>query len=326
MMASIAKPLFPAASAPQMRPFDARRDLQTVADLIELGFSETLDDEGLRYLSQMRATATSYKQFGWLGIAGHLGNFSMAGYVWEEAGQLVGNLNLIPYLAGARRNYLIANVVVHPNYRRKGIGRALTVRAIEQARSAGAPAVWLHVRAENQGAIALYESLGFVERARRTTWISQGESPKPELAGDILIGPRLRQHWPQQRAWLQTNYPQELLWNLPLKINSLNPGLFGWLERIFDTNTIDQWAVQRRDKLAGVISYQANLGIANLLWLAAPGDADDAALQALLLSARRNISARRPLTLDYPAGQSAAALQVAGFRARQTLIWMEIKF
>lgn len=326
MMASIAEPLFSAQAYPQMRPFDARRDLQKVADLIELGFSDTLDEEGLRYLSQMRARAASYKQYGWLGIAGHLDNFTMAGYVWEENGQLIGNLNLIPYLSGARRYYLIANVVVHPDYRRKGIGRALTTRAIEQARSAGAPAVWLHVRAENLGATTLYENLGFIERARRTTWVSQGEIPKPELTGDFNIGPRLRQHWSKQRAWLQANYPQELLWNLPLKINSLNPGLFGWLGRIFNTEIIDQWSAQKQGKLAGVVSYQVAPGNPNLLWLAAPGDADETALHALLLHARRNISTRRSLTLDYPADQSTAALQAAGFRARQTLIWMEIKF
>ena len=225
MMASIAKPLFPAASTPQMRPFDARRDLQTVADLIELGFSETLDDEGLRYLSQMRATATSYKQFGWLGIAGYLGNFSMAGYVWEEAGQLVGNLNLIPYLAGARRNYLIANVVVHPNYRRKGIGRALTVRAIEQARTWRAGCLAACAR-RKPGSDCIVRIAGLCRTGPAYYLDFPGGSPKPELADDILIGPR-RAALGTARAWLQSNYPQELLWNLPLKINSLHPGLFG---------------------------------------------------------------------------------------------------
>lgn len=309
-----------------LRSFDARRDLQAVADLIELGFAETLDDDGRRYLSQMRAAANSYRNLGWLGIAGSLSSYSMSGYVWEEEGRLIGNLSLIPYLIGARRCYMIANVVVHPDYRRRGIGRALTVKALEHCRNTACPVAWLQVREENGGAIALYQSLGFQERARRTTWQSQGDIPVPGSIEGVKITSRMGLHWAEQRRWLQANYPKELLWNLPLKLNSLRPGLMGGVTRIFSDTSISQWSIQRQGKLCAVAAWQTTQNQQNILWLAAPPDADAGVLQALLAHARQRIPTRRPATLDYPAGQSAAAIQGAGFRSHQTLIWMEIKF
>lgn len=309
-----------------LRPFEARRDLKAVADLIELGFADTLDDDGRRYLSQMRATANNYNSLGWFGLAGGLASYSMSGYVWEENGRLIGNLSLIPYLIGARRCYMIANVVVHPDHRRKGIGRALTVKAIEHARHMACPAAWLQVRAENSTAIALYESLGFQERARRSTWHSQRDLPDLELADELKIAPRQMQHWGVQRGWLQANYPKELLWNIPLRLNALRPGLFGGFTRLFSDSSISQWSVLRGGKLCAVAAWQSAQARHNILWLAAPPDADERALQYLLEYARRRIPSNRPLSLDYPAGQSETAIQNAGFRRQQTLIWMEIKF
>jgi len=324
-MASIAEPLKVTTTSQHLRSFDPRRDMQAVADLIELGFSETLDEDGQRYLSQMRAAANSYNSLGWLGMAGRFSNYSMAGFVWEEDGQVVGNLNMIPYLINARRCYLIANVVVSPAYRRRGIGYALTARAIEQARSLGSPTTWLHVREENSGAIRLYQSLGFRERARRTTWQVQGDAPRQQFPDHITITARRNKDWALQRDWLRENYPAELLWNLPLNLRALQPGLLGIFARFFNDAIIDQWSVFNHDQLAGVTAWQSIQGNTNAIWLAASKNVDDAVLQALLIHTRRNIPARRPIVLDYPAGQSQVAIEAAGFRARQTLIWMENK-
>lgn len=324
-MASIAKELSIAPTTPHLRPFDARRDLQTVADLIELGFSDTLDEDGRRYLSQMRSAARSQHGLGWFSFSG-FSTYQMMGYVWEEDGQVIGNLSLIPYLMNGRRHFLIANVVVHPEHRRKGIGRALTNRGIEHARQAASPAVWLHVRQENQAAIDLYEALGFRERARRTTWTCQGDSPRPEALPGLELKTPQAKHWPLVRAWLQADYPKELLWHLPLRMHLMRSGLLGSLLRAFSDTAIVQWAAVRRGQLDGLAAWQSSPGSANILWLAAPQPAEPLAIQALLLHARRNIPSQRSLILDFPAGQLEAPIQAAGFHPRQTLIWMEKKF
>jgi ribosomal protein S18 acetylase RimI-like enzyme len=322
-MTAIVKPIPSNSTVHHLRPFDARRDLNAVADLIELGFSDTLDDDGRRYLRQMRTAAQTFDHSGFFGLGGWISGFAMVGYVWEENNQVVGNVNLIPYLVGTKRYFLIANVVVYPNYRGRGIGRALTKKAVEHAQRSGAPAVWLHVRTENEVARRLYESLGFIEQARRITWHCQGEASTVDLTDGLKILPRRSQHWQKQRNWLQTNYPKELLWNLSLRLNLFHPGLVGSVTRFINNTAINQWAILERDSLAAVTSWQSGPGQSNTLWLAAPQEVKDSVLQALLVYTHNNLPSRRPLILDYPSGWSERAIEAAGFRPHQTLIWMK---
>lgn len=61
----------------------------------------------------------------------------------------------------------IANVAVHPDWRRQGAGRQLVLEACRQAALGGAGTITLEVRASNQGAIRLYEGCGFSVLGRR---------------------------------------------------------------------------------------------------------------------------------------------------------------
>jgi ribosomal-protein-alanine N-acetyltransferase len=56
----------------------------------------------------------------------------------------------------------ITNVAVHPDYRRKHIGRLLVELLIDETRKEGLRRFTLEVRPSNQAAIALYEQFGFV--------------------------------------------------------------------------------------------------------------------------------------------------------------------
>ena len=55
----------------------------------------------------------------------------------------------------------ITNIAVSSEYRRRGLGRAVTEALLEYAVNKGIVSVSLEVRASNVPAIALYESLGF---------------------------------------------------------------------------------------------------------------------------------------------------------------------
>jgi len=322
-MATITQQLTLSGKPNHLRPFDSQRDLRQVADLVELCFADTIDADGKRYLQQMRFAADNPRYMRWAASVVDLSSLPSAGYVWEEGGKLIGNLSLIPFSVQGNRYYLIANVAVHPDYRQRGIARMLTSSGIEHAHKRGAKAIWLHVRAENEAATNLYRSLGFAERARRTTWHSQPEAQTAAIDRRIKFSSRRRQDWKAQKAWLIANYPPELTWHMPLKLVDLRPGIASALYRFFTQLNVRQWAATLDGKLLGILSKVASTGHADHLWLAAGMENESTAAAALLSHARQHFGQRHTLALDYPAGQAVEAIQQAGFRAHQTLIWME---
>ena len=61
----------------------------------------------------------------------------------------------------------LLNLTVHPEFRRKGIGGALVQRCQEIWQREGVTTAFLEVRADNNGARHLYQSLGWREAGRR---------------------------------------------------------------------------------------------------------------------------------------------------------------
>jgi ribosomal protein S18 acetylase RimI-like enzyme len=334
-MSAVTKSITDLSRAKNLRPFDPRRDLNQVADLVELCFSDTLDQEGHSYLRQMRLAASKPGYLRWAVMMSERAVVPLSGLVWEENGQVVGNLTLIPFVGITYSFYLIANVAVHPNYRRRGIARNLTTAAIAHARRRKAQAVWLHVRAENDAASSLYRSLGFVERACRTTWHSKAASttelfirPEAQLPAEarsnIRITPRRAYDWDIQRAWLNKIYPNQLAWHLAIRNAALQPGVLSYFYRALNNMDVRNWSARRENRLIGVLTWQASMGHADHLWLAVEPDGDESAIVPLLSHARRCCSPRRVLTLDFPGGKAAEAIRSAGFQEHQTLRWMDI--
>ena len=64
----------------------------------------------------------------------------------------------------------ISTLAVHPDFRRKGVGRRLLEEALNEALRLGAVIVTLEVRASNQIPIDLYKKFGFREKARKARY------------------------------------------------------------------------------------------------------------------------------------------------------------
>jgi ribosomal protein S18 acetylase RimI-like enzyme len=312
-------------SAPTgLRPLDERRDLSGVADLVEMCFSDSMDPEGRRYIRELRLNARTVGFWQVMGAFAEPTQNLSNGYVWEEDNRLVGNVSLFPFQTQGHRCYLIANVAVHPEYRGRGIGRALTSAGINFARSRNAQAAWLHVRNGNDPAVHIYQSLGFLERARRTTWQVRGEHAEHRLAADgFTILSRTADHWPQQRDWLKRLYPRELGWHLPVDWKAFEPGLYGSLYRLMNLTFPRHWAVQRDGALLGILTWQRSLGSTDNLWLATPEKVDEVAVRELLACTRRQLPIQRVARLNLPASLASEALLEAGYEVGHTLLWME---
>ena len=307
---------------PQVRSLNILRDLSPVADLIELCFSNTMDNDGQRYLSDMRRAGRDDKFLRWANHMADTTSLPLTGYVWEEQNRIVGNTSLIPFRDRAKRIYLIANVAVHPDSRRRGIARILTQRAMEHAYKKNATAIWLHVRDDNPGAIKLYEGLGFQEVARRTAWQAAPDSSLFKPDSDLQIVPRHPRFWLQQQDWLRRLYPEALNWYQPLNLSTLRPGFANWLYLLFTDFSIKQWAAVRGDDLLATLTWMPQGGRTESIFGATAEGSDPEALMQVLIHARGALANSATLSLEYPAGEMTEAISAAGFKARRTLIWM----
>ena len=117
-------------------------DLDAVAELEQLSFSIPWSYENLEQ-----------------GLSNGLDQY----LVWEENGMAAGYINF-RILAGEGE---IERVAVHPLLRDRGFGRKLMEAMVEYASGQGVRDITLDVRVNNQTAINLYESCGFVKEAIR---------------------------------------------------------------------------------------------------------------------------------------------------------------
>jgi len=197
-----------------LRRVDPRRDMAGLGRLIEGAFAERLDETGRRMVAAMQA----FGRWGWLGwMTGQLFLPPAAypqGYVWLEAGRIVGNASLMRVHEASHR-WVLINVAVDPGWRRRGIASSLVEACLDEARQRGAREVVLQVDASNSGACALYSRFGFDLVSTRGTWSRTSAWSRPP----IPAGPARRRRaddTPQQLGMVQRLHPEGLLWPRPL--------------------------------------------------------------------------------------------------------------
>src|SRR5207237_735207 len=88
--------------------------------------------------------------------------------VAEAEGQIIGILTCVGGKHGALRHVTTLGVSVRREWRGRGVGAALMRAAIDWAKGTGVVTrIELHAFARNDGAIRLYERLGFATEGRR---------------------------------------------------------------------------------------------------------------------------------------------------------------
>ncbi len=203
------------------------RDAMAIVDLIDLGFRRELGPSGLKMLRRMRQKA---RRDMWLPPLYDNPN-PPPGWVWCENGVIVANLSFRPASPRRSRGWLIGNVVVHPDFRGRGIGRKLMERALKTAQDQHARWVGLEVRADNHPARWLYESLGFRKVGQLHHLIRPPDAPPwRQLPPPRVVRkgrPRDRIHW--------HNLAQALLSRKQREVLEIRPGKyqFGGWERAF---------------------------------------------------------------------------------------------
>jgi len=324
-MSATAKPLIQAAHSPHLRPIRLPHDLTAVADLVELCFAATLDEDGRRFIRQMRRAGSSRSALSAMSSLPP----SIKGYVWVEQGEIVGNLNLLPVRVRGQRAYLVANVSVHPDFRGRGIAHQMTQAAISLAEANRVRRMWLQVDQDNRIAQQLYKDYDFVERERRTLWHSRPDLGTVKIPPSVKVKPTRTADWREQRHWLNQLYGPGVRWNLPFRLGIYAPGLGGGFLRFFGEQKIRQWSAFHHGAWIGSLTWQSSYAMADWLWLAAPPEKRSLAILSLIPQAYKNLreaNLLRPgriLAVNFPTGDSAETFEAIGFAHHNTLIWME---
>ena len=310
-----------------LRALRPQRDLAQVADLVETCFATSLDSSGHAAVREMRMMGRSGP------LLWSLGRLmraipAMHGFVWLEQGQIVGNVSIAP--AGFGRGWVIANVAVYPQFRRRGIARRMMLAALDWVARHG-PFALLQVEADNEGAQQLYRQLGFVDQRTFTRWRRAAHYRAPEVADDapllqrlkpgdasrlFALGERLRPNTRGGMGWLRPTYRAALRpdrWG----------GLRYWLSGQFD----DFWVVTGAgEELSAALCSRTRLGGLTVSFdLLVHPDCQGTLETALVAESVRRLAGRRqPLLTEHPADDAVMvdALHAHHFRPERTLVHM----
>lgn len=308
-----------------MRAFDPFQDLQPVIELIALAFGDRLDPAGKATLDRMRRFARGGTAVQWLWA--FLGKAGVApGLVWVEDGQVVGNVSL--RRARGRRGYLIGNVVVHPEWRGQGIGRALMRAAMDRVSRRGARWVGLEVRADNDVALRLYEGLGFREVGRTHYMLRPAglawDGPSPSAA---VVRPGRGRDGDALVALMREMISKEHRPLLEVEEADYQPG---WRRRLAQwlRGEREVWAVvEGSEGLRGAVRAVRKRGRFpnELEILVEPGEEGVAPTLVRYGLATLNGSPRKPVGVSLPAWTEAlvAALEDEGFEEIRVLVQMK---
>jgi len=87
--------------------------------------------------------------------------------VAEAGGRVVGWASLSPYHPRTAYRFTVENsIYLHPDWRRRGIGRLLLQELIDSAKALGYRAIIAVISSEQTGSITIHENFGFVEVGR----------------------------------------------------------------------------------------------------------------------------------------------------------------
>lgn len=135
---------------------------------------------------------------------------ALLGYIWEEQGHPVGMVSLSR--RGSTDSWLIGDLAVLPEYRRRGIARQLVEKAVAHIRAAGGKLVVLDVITGNLPAYRLYESMGFQHFTSQLQMVLKSEHRPalPDLPPGIKFERISMKEWQIPLAMAQRLVPAEV--------------------------------------------------------------------------------------------------------------------
>jgi ribosomal protein S18 acetylase RimI-like enzyme len=229
---------------------------------------------------------------------------------------------------------VVANVAVHPDLQRRGIGRQLMETSLEALRASGTRCAILQVDHDNDVARRLYERLGFKPER---TWNQWRRGPSQSVPSRGATAPRLTlrpaTRWREEYALAERVFPQArggLGWQRPLHPREFTRSPWQAVLDGLGGTTVERWIVLDMDRIAGALWARTSLmaGQTQLTLIVHPdwqGRLEDTLIN---YAVRRLAADYRPLAVEHPADDLAATLAFEryGFVKRRTLQHMRLDF
>jgi ribosomal protein S18 acetylase RimI-like enzyme len=314
------------------RPINLGRDSNQILALLDVVFGPLSDSQGRRLATQQVNLSYGMPLYSRLGIATR--GF-VPGYVWEEEGQIIGNLSLLNTELEGR--FLIANVAVHPDYRRRGIGRGLMREAMEQVRKQKGREILLQVESDNTGAIRLYHTLGFQTLGSMRRWQATSErlhQLDPDGRAPAEVRELRKQDWREAYKLDIGVVEPDLNWPVPPPADKYRSGPLRALADFLGGRRSETWAIYLRSRdgqrrqIAGLAHISSDWGRPHHLDLRLDPAWSDRLARPLLASAisRFRTARRGSIRINHPADDETVGLLLheANFQARRTLAVMRL--
>ncbi len=315
-----------------IRPLNPARDLTQIGRLLSHTFRDEFDgDMAWMRMPILREVAA----YVWAASFMPAMPYALGGFVWEEAGRIVGNMTITPDESRAGQ-WVVSNVAVEDEFRRRGIARALMQAALHDLQERKARVVILQVRPQNTPAIRLYQQLGFeiVDTATRYRRSSSPPTPRP-VRGRGDRGEGLRQLEFSERALAYELAKISLPPRLQM-IHPLPPSAFAitWEDRITEWvvdflsgQQTTRWGMFNEGRLDAVITIRGQrLGSPHVLEIFVRPEARGNLESWMVGFALDQLSefAPRPIQIEVRSshGELVNTVQAQGFFAQKGLTLM----
>lgn len=310
-----------------LRPVELSRDLPQVVELLKMVFGETLEAEERHYFGDGSGPVNDIL-YRFNPVAARLAN----GFVWQTDGRIIGNATLLTTKAWDR--YLVANVAVHPSFRRRGIARGLMQAITETVRKRGGRVILLQVAKENQSAFNLYRSLDYVGIGNMATWhVMRSKIRQIPADSAEYVHPRIEmlpgRLWREAYELDTAHVHRDLNWPEPLQPDAYRRI---WWQRAMDFmngRQVETWTTaDPAGYLNGLANVSCEWGRSHILTLRVRPDYAGQLERPLLAKALRRLQylPRRNVRVDHPEADehTGQLLREANFTIQRTLTHMRL--
>jgi len=239
-----------------LRRINPTKDFGQLVELLRIVFGQEAGGEG-QFLGNV--STDQNQNFLWR-FDPNLARLS-PGFVWEQDSKIVGNATLLPSRPSGR--YLVANVAVHPDYRRQGIARMLMNAVVEDVQSRQGREIMLQVVHDNQKAVALYRSMQFESLGSMSTWHSSVSRlhELPEHNHFFEVQPLSRGRWRDAYYLDRHSLDPNLNWPAPRPTDFYKTGIWHRFFGFFNGQKTRAFVtMDTESRLTGLVSICSEWG------------------------------------------------------------------